>query len=183
MRALISLILVAAFLLAWLPTANADAPVISHRVFGPSPWLALKPFGTWLDANLTNKPFYIVTAEGRLHNGVSEWRVRWTPSPRNVEWYWYWWFGSTGPQYEEEAAPLVGRKGFNQIWLQSFVDAEGVRKYQAIYLKIIWPKGMTPPSPSYESPRGIVPEPAPRSTPAPSERAPSEPYWRQSNID
>jgi hypothetical protein len=162
--------LLAAFLFALVPAANA-VPIISHRVYGPSPWLPLEQFGKWLHANLENKPFYVSTAEGRLRHGVSEWRVRWTPAPRNAEWYWYWWFGSTGPQYEVHAAPLVGRNGFDQIWLQSFVDAQGVRKYQSIYLKIIWPKGMTPPPTSYESPRATALEPA--LTPAPATPPPA----------
>jgi hypothetical protein len=172
-----------AFLLAFAPAAKAGVPIISHEVYGPSPWLPFDRFQAWSHAHLADKPFYIVTTEGRLHNGVSEWRVRWSPSPRNVEWYWYWWFGSTGPQYEAEASSLVGKKGFDQIWLQSFVDAEGVRKYQAIYLKIIWPKNTTPASPSYKSPRANISPPEPILAPTPPAPVPGEAAPAPSEID
>jgi hypothetical protein len=177
-------VLLSAFLLAFMPAARANAPIISHKVYGPSPWLPFDQFQKWLHANLTDKPFYVVTAQGRLHHGVSEWRVRWKPSPRHVEWYWYWWFGSTGPQYEAEASPLVGRKGFDQIWLQSFVDAEGVRKYQAIYLKIVWPKGAKPTAASYKSPPAVISrESAPTSVPAQPAPASVEAALSRSDID
>jgi hypothetical protein len=125
--------------------SHADAPAAEFPPHGTSPWLPRAGFEQWLGANLAKKPYYIKAAEGRLHDGVSEWRVEWTPSPEGVEWYWYWWYGSNGSEYLQHVQSLVGGPGFDQIWLQSFVDEHGIRKYQSIFLKIIHPPGKPSP--------------------------------------
>ena len=129
-----------------------------------SPWLAHDAFEAWLVATLKDKPFYVIAAEGRLHHGVPQWRVRSAALPEGVEWYW--WYGSTGPEYAAHAEALLP-KGFDQIWLQSFLDDKGVRKYQSVYLKITGHPDGKPLVPStLESPAAVIEPPPGPAVPA-----------------
>ena len=147
-------------------TADAAEKKKSEDSHPSSPWLAHDAFEAWLATNLKDKPFYVIAAEGRLHHGVPQWRVRSAALPVGVEWYW--WYGSTAPEYAAHAEALLP-KGFDQIWLQSFVDDKGVRKYQSIYLKLTGHPDGKPLVPStLESPAAAIEQPPAPAAPSPA---------------
>lgn len=102
-----------------------------------TPWLARVQFQLWLNENVNGKPLYISAAEGRVHDGISEWRVRTAPAPTHVEWYWYWWYDMDQKFYKARVNDLVQKKGFKQIWVQSFVNEKEEQDYQSVFLKIV----------------------------------------------
>jgi hypothetical protein len=103
---------------------------------GFTPWLAHDQFEVWLKEKVADRPIYITAVEGRLHDGVSEWRIRTAPGPDHVEWYWYWWYDMDQKFYQARVDDLH-KEGFQQIWVQSFVNERGEPDYQSVFLKIV----------------------------------------------
>ena len=97
-----------------------------------SPWREEKAFAAEMD-RLWKDGYYPSIVEGRAGVSTNEYRAVMQPFPKKVFWF-YWWYGQLRSQYEEHRQRMTS-EGFREISLQSFTDLDGMRRYQACWLK------------------------------------------------
>jgi TolB-like protein len=115
--------------------AGAGAAPGSHAadlVGAFSPWMDGEHFGRQMKEHWDAK-YFPGKVEGRLMNGVPEFRATLTPFPKGA-WQFYWWFGIPRTQYENQRAELSA-KGFKETSLQVFSGADGLPCYQTCWFK------------------------------------------------
>jgi TolB-like protein len=98
-----------------------------------SPWLEEKAFAAQMD-RLWKDGYYPAIVEGRPGAVVNEYRAVLQPFPKKAFWF-YWWYGQLRSQYEEHRKRM-NSDGYREISLQIFTDREGMKRYQACWLKL-----------------------------------------------
>lgn len=97
-----------------------------------TPWLDEKAFAAQMD-RLWKDGYYPAIVEGRAGPVVNEYRAMLQPFPKKVFWF-YWWYGQLRSQYEEHQKRMSS-DGYREISLHIFTDREGMKRYQACWLK------------------------------------------------
>ena len=97
-----------------------------------SPWMDGEHFGREMKEHWDAK-YFPGKVEGRLMNGVPEFRATLNPFPKGP-WQFFWWFGIPRTQYENKRAELLA-KGFKETNLQVFSGADGLPCYQTCWFK------------------------------------------------
>ncbi|MHB8845916.1 MAG: FlgO family outer membrane protein [Nitrospirota bacterium] len=97
-----------------------------------TPWLDEKAFAAQMDRQWKDG-YYPAVVEGRAGPVVNEYRAVVQPFPKKVFWF-YWWFGQLGSQYEEHRQRMTA-DGYREISRHIFTDREGMRRYQTCWLK------------------------------------------------
>jgi curli biogenesis system outer membrane secretion channel CsgG len=101
-----------------------------------SPWMEGERFGREMKGHWGAK-YFPGKVEGRLRNGVPEFRATLNPFPKGP-WQFFWWFGIPRTQYETKRAELLA-KGFKETSLQVFSGADGMPCYQTCWFKAFQP--------------------------------------------
>jgi hypothetical protein len=107
---------------------------LSNRGF--TPWMDDATFHQWRAQNLDHHPIYLSAVEGRLYEGQKIWRVRVSAKPEHVKWSWKWFSQLDDKSYQYALHDNVDEKGYHTIWSQDFVDGNGERLHQVIFLHI-----------------------------------------------
>jgi hypothetical protein len=123
--------LIWASLLFALPSAakslGAEKPAFT-------PWMDDQAFHDWRSANLNHQPFYLTAIEGRVADGHKEWRVMREPKPQHSKWSWKWYSQLDDKTYLDFCHRMLDQAGYQLIWSQTFVDLNGEKLHQAIFL-------------------------------------------------
>lgn len=125
--------------------ATNHAPICEEVTEPPSPpglaftdWMTVEEFSAHLKANDSTgfwKENWISAAEGRIVNGVRQYRTVEEPRPRGVAYWWYWWYDMDEAFYQERLADLR-EKGFDHVYHQIYVGEDGRVRHQGVWHKV-----------------------------------------------
>ncbi len=124
-----------------------------YRNAGFTPWMShadLDQFLSQYDStppgghpNYWDKGHWINAVEGRWHNGIPEYRIRYgTVPPHRARW-WYWYLNQDQESYSRHVHELADQ-GFTLLDPNSFLRPDGTRRYQGVWQKLIPPDGGKP---------------------------------------
>lgn len=99
-------------------------------VYGFTPWLSDVEYQAEFNRQLAGS-YYPLEVEGRNFNGESQYRGKFVPFPPS-SFYFYSIHGHTQASYESLNSDLLSQ-GYKQIFLQTFVDQDGITRYQATW--------------------------------------------------
>ena len=97
---------------------------------GFTPWLSASDYQAEFDRQLANN-YYPVEVEGRNFNGESQYRGKFVPYPPSP-FAFYSIHSHTQASYESINSDLLSQ-GYTRIFLQTFVDLDGITRYQATW--------------------------------------------------
>jgi hypothetical protein len=131
-----------------LVVALAAIAWISHRANKDfTPWMTGAELQKFCDDHDTNPPgghpnfwdqgHWIDAVEGRWHDGIPEYRVRYSASPKGKGGYlwWYWYFNQDQQSFSSHVHELADQ-GFTLLDPNSFVRPDDTRRYQGVWHKI-----------------------------------------------
>ncbi len=123
---------------------NAEAVSIDADEF--TPWLSASDYQAGFDRQAANG-FYPREVEGRNSSGVSEFRGRFVPFPPDP-FIFSSIHGHEEGSYEDLNTNFLAQ-GYTQIHLQTFVDGEGITRYQSTWTKgiVVDIEDLSPPPP------------------------------------
>jgi hypothetical protein len=81
------------------------------------------------------KDHWVLGVEGRVLNGVRQYRVAEGPCPQGTPYRWYWWYDMGEEFYQSRAAELRA-KGFREVHHQSFAGEDGRPRHQGVWQKL-----------------------------------------------
>jgi hypothetical protein len=131
-----------AVLLAACATARQPAPQPDFTA-----WMNPAEFRAFLDEkdakdeagkNFWDHRKWVEDLEGRLNDGVIEYRLKIADAPTGGYW-WYWYFGVSGSFVAQRTAELWA-DGFVLASCRYFVKSSGEKSYQVVFHKIPEPR-------------------------------------------
>jgi len=98
-----------------------------------TPWMNATPFGHEMQKQW-DFGYYPARVDGRMRNGVPEFRASLRPFPRQPFGFFYW-FGIGRDAYDQHRADLLA-KGFQEIHHQTFQAADGAPCFQTCWMSL-----------------------------------------------
>ncbi len=91
--------------------------------------------------NYWDKGHWINAVEGRWHDGIPQYRIRYGPVPRHRDLWWYWYLNQPQDSFTAHVNQLAD-EGFVLLDPNFCVWPDGTRRYQGVWHKVI-PPGAT----------------------------------------
>ncbi len=123
---------------------------------GFTPWMTGAELGIFLSQFDTDPPgghpnywddgHWIDAVEGRWHDGVPQYRLRYGDAPKDAPHWWYWYFNQSQEDYSRHVHEFADQ-GFTLLDPNSFLRPDDARRYQGVWHKIA-PKNPPPPAPN-----------------------------------
>ena len=139
-----AVVIMAMCVLAWIVyQANKDF----------TPWMSLAELNTWQKQFDTNPPgghpnywdqgHWMNAVEGRWHDGIPQYRVRYGPVPDGYDGAWYWFINQDQASFSSHVHELADA-GFVLMDPNSFLRPDDTRRYQGVWHKLFKKKTVVP---------------------------------------
>jgi hypothetical protein len=132
--ALVIVVIVAASVLGYLYYDNAN------RDF--TPWMSELELSLYMQKFDTIKPgqpdwkktHWLTAAEGRWHDGIAEYRIRYADVPKGIEFTFYWDTNMSQAEFSEKIQ-AYSKNGFALVYSNSYNLPDGTKRYQGVWHK------------------------------------------------
>ncbi|MGB8356919.1 MAG: hypothetical protein WCD79_23685 [Chthoniobacteraceae bacterium] len=109
-----------------------------------TPWMSVSELGTFVqsfDAVHSSAPTYwekhwITAAEGRWHDGIAQYRIRYSLIPAMEKWSWRWFVNEDQASFDAKLQAF-GTEGFVLVYHYKFKGPDGVTRYQGVWHKLL----------------------------------------------
>jgi hypothetical protein len=119
---------------------------------GFTPWMSHGELDTFLAQFDTNPPgghpnywdrgHWINAVEGRWHDGIPQYRIRYGPVPSHKGLWWYWYLNQDQESFSSHVHEMADQ-GFTLLDPNSFSRPDDTRRYQGVWHKVIPPDPIT----------------------------------------
>jgi hypothetical protein len=118
-----------------------------------TPWMSLAELNHWQQQfdttppgghpNYWDKGHWMNAVEGRWHEGIPQYRVRYGPVPDGYDGAWYWYINQDQASFSSHVHELADA-GFVLMDPNSFLRPDDTRRYQGVWHKLFKKKTAVP---------------------------------------